>query len=343
MAMIKTQTEPLISVCIPVYETEPFLAKCLRSVYAQDFSSFEIIVVSDDSRGKDSKGRSSKKIVQQIEKEGNKYRKTSRLAPVKITFEEHHQNRGILEVRRTLSYNASGQYIFYVDSDDEIVPDALSALWNATNQNTEVPIDIVHGTFVSGYYDKTDTFIPLEHKKCGAIYYGNLAGHDIFTSWVNGNISGNVCGILILKNLVTSAFENIPYTECNMADDFLIFFFIIQQAQSYIGLPDKIYRYRINSGMSSGRKIDTLKKWQLVCSAASVFTIISTWIQEKNASSEYHFSDEEIIRFRESAGKYLQNNIRQMNDTVVPELKDQAYEMLCDFWGKEAVERFINK
>ena len=94
--MTKARTEPLISVCIPVCETEPFLAKCLRSVFAQDFSSFEIIVVNDDSKGKDSKGRKSKKIARQIEKEGNKSRKANGLAPVKLIFEEHHQNRGIL-------------------------------------------------------------------------------------------------------------------------------------------------------------------------------------------------------------------------------------------------------
>ena len=66
---------PLISVCIPLYNTEPFLAQCLRSVYTQDFESFEIIVVSDASKGKDEKGRKAKKIVKLAQKESDKYRK----------------------------------------------------------------------------------------------------------------------------------------------------------------------------------------------------------------------------------------------------------------------------
>ena len=42
---------PDISVCIPVYETEEYLEQCLRSVILQDFDSFEIVIVSDASRG----------------------------------------------------------------------------------------------------------------------------------------------------------------------------------------------------------------------------------------------------------------------------------------------------
>ena len=56
------KSAPLISICIPVFETEPYLEACLDSVITQDFLSFEVVVVSDASRGKDSKGRSAKKM-----------------------------------------------------------------------------------------------------------------------------------------------------------------------------------------------------------------------------------------------------------------------------------------
>ena len=102
---------PLISVCIPVYNTELFLLQCLRSVINQDFADFEIIIVSDSSRGKDAQGRSAKKIVRLAQKECNSFRKSKNLSKVKIRFIEHRQNRGILEVRRTLCYEARGEYI----------------------------------------------------------------------------------------------------------------------------------------------------------------------------------------------------------------------------------------
>ena len=119
---------PLISVCIPVYNTEPYLLQCLRSVITQSFADFEIIVVSDSSRGKDGRGRSAKKIVRLAQKECNAFRKQNKLSKLKIHFVEHRENRGILEVRRTLCYEAHGQYICFVDSDDELESGALNLL-----------------------------------------------------------------------------------------------------------------------------------------------------------------------------------------------------------------------
>ena len=47
-----------------------------------------------------------------------------------------------------------------------------------------------------------------------------------------------------------------PFWYCQIpaAEDALLFFFISQFASSYIGIKDKVYRYRINTGMTSARK-----------------------------------------------------------------------------------------
>ncbi|MEO9255789.1 MAG: glycosyltransferase family A protein, partial [Tepidiformaceae bacterium] len=42
-------TDPLVSVIIPMYNSARYIAAALESVYAQDFTSFEIIVVDDGS------------------------------------------------------------------------------------------------------------------------------------------------------------------------------------------------------------------------------------------------------------------------------------------------------
>ena len=131
------------------------------------------------------------------------------------------------------------------------------------------------------------------------------------------------------------AYNNIPYTECNMADDVLLFFFLAQYAKSYTGIKDKVYRYRINTGMSSARKIDSLHKWKMVCSAASVFTVISEWIKDNPGK----LNDEEVDKIRKMTAFYLANNLQQLNDVVVPELKEGARKMLCEYWGESFVNR----
>ena len=138
-----------------------------------------------------------------------------------------------------------------------------------------------------------------------------------------------------MRDLFVRAYENIPYIECNFAEDVLLFFFISLNAVRYIGIQDKVYRYRLNVGMTSARKIDTMRKWRMICSAASVFTAISQWVEEDGG----RVKTDELERIRAMARGYLANNLRQYYETVVPELQEEAYAMLCDYWGEDFVKK----
>ena len=334
------KNNPLISICIPVFQTEPYLQACLDSVVAQDFSSFEVVIVSDASTGKDAKGRCAKKIVRDMQKKCRIVRKSKSLPPVKFHFIENNQNRGLIEVRRTLCTHAKGQYITQLDSDDQLEPGALSALYEASQKGT---IDIVHGTSIAGSFDENNNFIPSQMNRYGKILYEQISGQDIFHRWlVNHEFTANTWGKIIRRELFIKAYEHIPYTECNMADDVLLFFFLSQYAVSYVGIKNHVYRYRINTGMSSRRKIDTLHKWKMICSTASVFTIISQWIQE-NQSEEFSIQSDELETIKAMTRFYLQNNIQQMQEAVIPELRTQAREMLCEYWGADFVRKMENQ
>lgn len=326
---------PIISICIPVFQTEPYLQACLDSVVTQDFPSFEVVIVSDASSGRDSKGRKAKKIVHDMQKKCKIVRKSKSLAPVKFRFIENNQNRGLIEVRRTLCTQAKGQYITQLDSDDELEPGALTALYEASQNGT---IDIVHGTSTAGTFDENNKFTPSQQNRYGKILYEQIAGRDIFHRWlVNSEFTANTWGKIIRRELFIKAYENIPYTECNMADDVLLFFFLSQYAASYLGIRNNVYLYRVNTGMSSRRKIDDLHKWKMICSTASVFTIITQWIQE-NQNKESALLPEEVETIRAMMRFYLKNNLQQMQETVSPSILPQARQMLCEYWG----ESFVN-
>ena len=324
-------SNPLISVCIPVYNTEPFLLQCLRSVIMQEFADFEIVVVSDSSHGKDSQGRSAKKLVRIAQKECDSFRKSKNLPKVKIKFVEHRENRGILEVRRTLCFEAGGEYICFVDSDDVLEEGALASF-------REHGADIIQGKSFSGTFDNDGNFKPLAQNLYDKNFTGELTGHQIFHEWViNGKVSGMLWAKLIKRSLLLKAFENIPYSECNFAEDYLISFFITQFSQTYIGIEAPVYRYRVSSGVSSSRKIDNLDKWKMVCSTSSVFTVISQWIQENQGESKITQEEEGFIRRKTAI--YLANNLKQMNETVIPELQPAARQMLCEYWGEHFVQK----
>ena len=82
----KAGEPPLVSVCVPVYDTERFLEKCLEAALAQDFDRFEIVVASDASRGKDERGRRAKKIVKAAQRQSDKARKLKGLPPIPFTW-----------------------------------------------------------------------------------------------------------------------------------------------------------------------------------------------------------------------------------------------------------------
>ena len=328
-----------ISVCIPVYETEPFLLQCLRSVIKQEYADFEIIVLNDASRGVDSKGRSAKKLIALAQKECNAFRKEKQLPKLKIRFIEHRKNLGIVEVRRSLAYEANGTFVCFIDSDDELEEGALKTFESFfdCDKNPMTAYDIIQGHSRAGAFDNEGNFIPSALKVFDKITIGQLKGHEIFHEWVSeGNITGVLWAKLIKSSILKSAFENIPYSECNMAEDYMISFFVTQLAKTYIGIDANVYRYRITSGISSGRKIDNLKRWQMVCSTSSVFTVISQWLQEHQSDSQ--ITQEEILFIKKRTAYYLANNLKQMKETVIPELQPAARQMLCDYWGEHFVQ-----
>lgn len=325
------KTVPSVSVCIPLYDAEPLLAQCLRSVFLQDFDSFEVIVLSDASRGKDEKGRNGKKITKAVFKECRKIRKQKGLSDISVRFIEHRENMGLVEVRRSLMFYARGKYISYIDSDDVMVQGAIKALFEAAeNQNA----DIVQGRSAAGQIESDGTFIPANKNIYSNITIGTVCDYEIIKDWLaNGKIAGVLWAKLMRRSLLEKVFENIPHIECNMGEDFLIFFFTSFYAKKYVGIENQVYLYRAQSGMSSTRRIDSIKKLRMVCSMASVFTVIS----ESEEFKKLEENEKNCVRSRSSY--YLKDNIKQLHDTVIPELQEQARSMLCDYWGESFVEK----
>ena len=330
---------PLISVCIPLYNTEPYLLNCLRSVITQDFEDFEVLVFSDASQAKDEEGRSAKKIIALAQKECNAFRKSSDFSKLKIRFIQSNQNRGILEVRRSLCHEARGEYICFVDSDDQLEQGALKTLTQTLSQES---YDIIQARSTSGTFDQNNNFTPAKINPYDKTLFGQFRGHQIFNELIEKErISGMLWAKLIKRKLLLQAFLNIPYCECNMAEDYLISFFLHLFASSYCAIDSKVYLYRTSQGVSSHRKIDTLHKWEMICSTASVFTVISQWLEQNKSKSQITPGEESCIRRKTSM--YLANNLIQMKQTVIPELQAQARQLLCEYWGEHFVQTIEEK
>ena len=99
-----------ISVIVPVYNVEDYLARCVDSILAQTHSNLEVILVDDGA--KDSSGAICDDYA-------------ARDSRVKVI---HKENGGLSSARNAGLEAAAGEYIAFVDSDDWIEPDAYSHL-----------------------------------------------------------------------------------------------------------------------------------------------------------------------------------------------------------------------
>ena len=101
---------PLISIVIPVYNVEVYLEQCVKSIVNQSFTNYEILLINDGSTD------NSALICDKLKEECNCIR----------VF--HQVNAGVGAARNQGIKNASGKYIYFLDSDDFVSDDFFEKL-----------------------------------------------------------------------------------------------------------------------------------------------------------------------------------------------------------------------
>ena len=154
----------MVSVIIPVYQVSDYVERCIRSVMAQTYSDIECIIV-DDATKDDSIEKCERLIadynlnldVNVLCKQSEQARANVNLnddlletavaeqatkgrANDKIRFKilHHEVNRGLSAARNTGTMAATGEYLFYLDSDDYISPDCIEKLVSVVNADPTI-------------------------------------------------------------------------------------------------------------------------------------------------------------------------------------------------------------
>ncbi|MBR1639184.1 MAG: glycosyltransferase family 2 protein [Treponema sp.] len=126
--------------------------------------------------------------------------------------------------------------------------------------------------------------------------------------------------------------------------DIVQWFFIAKNAKKYVGIEDLVYFYNAETGMTTRHLISDKSQLKGIVSATSAFTAIHQWLQaEADRTGKLAISEAEWVAIRRLSHNYLKNNLLQVRECVVPELKTTAHEMLCEYWGKDFVERMEAK
>lgn len=132
--MTKTSVNyPFISIIIPLYNVEKYVARCLDSVLAQDYlGKIECILIDDCSKD------NTRSVV-------NEYLTKHTTSSITLSIILHNQNQGVSAARNEGTSAAKGDYLFYLDSDDYLFPETISLLANEVLRHPG--IDIVMGEY----------------------------------------------------------------------------------------------------------------------------------------------------------------------------------------------------
>lgn len=107
--------KPSVSIIVPVYNVEPYVEDCIRSVMRQTYDGPMECIVVDDC-GTDNSMDIVEKLVAEYD------------GPISFKILHHEHNRGLSVARNTGIDAAKGDYLYFLDSDDELTDDCIEKL-----------------------------------------------------------------------------------------------------------------------------------------------------------------------------------------------------------------------
>lgn len=332
-----------ISLIIPVYGTEKYLERCIKSVLNQNFENLEIILVNDHSPG------NADEIIQEYKKKDNR-----------IKYVKHAENRGLFQARLTGAKEATGDYIAFLDSDDYI---AFDFYYTLIKKAEETNADIVIGNtvkeredgshYINHFHNCSLDFDCLEGSEIAEKFWGQkgrcYAWHTIWNK-------------LYSKKLWDKAF---PFyqkinTHVIMTEDIAFSSVLFYFAQKAARADSSAYFYCENAGASTNSKNMSLNKFKKnITDITTVFNFVGDFLKSQDADEfimqsydafrEYYAKMWLGLVHGEFAGKYKNEAITYI-EKLYPGLKSQIkqedhfYDSLQTKWndGLETAKSLIH-
>ena len=212
-----------VSIIIPVYNVAEYIEKCLYSVIQQKTDNIECILVDDC--GTDNSIAIAEEIINQYN------------GPISFKVLHHDHNRGLSAARNTGIDNAIGEYLFFLDSDDEIAENAIEALLSKTQEHPDV--EVIIGNM---YSEPHDDYYEL---KLDYYPYKITGNHRIRNSFFRNQslIPVMACNKLIRRDFILK--NNLFFKEGIIHEDELWIFYVINCVNSILLIDNYTYiRYK---------------------------------------------------------------------------------------------------
>lgn len=150
---------PLVSIVIPMYNSEKFIGAMIDSIFKQTYINFEVLVIDDGSKDK------SLDIVEEYSKKDNRISIYQRPPTI---------NKGANSCRNYGLEKSSGKYIIFVDSDDILAPYALLQRVQFMESHQEIDFGVFSALSINE-----------EDENFNSLYYGHKLNDKTLNNLIN--------------------------------------------------------------------------------------------------------------------------------------------------------------
>ena len=208
---------------MPAYNSAAFISESIRSVIAQSYPNWELLIIDDASSD------STKKIVQQFAEKDSR-----------IQLLENSTNKGTHHARNKGIKAAQGDFIAFLDADDQWKPEKLKIqLELLLNENK---------TACFSSYELISEEGEKLNKKIQAL------PELTYDKLLKANYVGNLTGIYSVKSL-----GKIYCPEISKRQDWALWLKVIEKGGPITGIQESLAIYRVRKNSISGNKLEMLK------------------------------------------------------------------------------------
>lgn len=296
-----------ISIIVPVYNDEDYIAFCMDSLINQTLKEIEIIAVNDASSD------DSLRVLREYADNDERIRI--------ISFEE---NRSAFQARKAGIEDSRGNYIMFADADDSLELDACEKLWKLEKEN---PVDILHfGTNVITECvdeEKINGYKKLINPCTEFLYCG-----EIFQSFVSRNFEGHLWNKIFKRELCIYALSKCQNRILPKGQDKYFYWVMAFYARTYRGYPDYVlYNYRYGLGIESAGGYMDISKFELFCKQAWTEEAIEIFM---NANAKEGTYGEILKKSRRNLLRHCVKNWKLLEDKD----KTAGLKLILEYWKK---------
>lgn len=297
---------PSVSIVMPLFDDEEWVASSLDSCLRQTLGDIEVICVDDASTD------GTRAVVERYQQ-----------ADDRIRLVQHPVNQSAFQARRTGIEAASAPYVMFLDGDDELAPDAVRlALDHAISEQADIVgfgVDVIAPDGATG--GRFEESLQPQHR---VLHESDIVPAIFPTGKVaQGHLWRNLYKIEVLRE----AYSELPADlVLQRANDLPITFRAFAAASKYSSIGDRLYRYYFRRGIS-GHRVDSLDRFGLYLGGVDSIDAIGTAVRAKSQTAPE--PDRLVASYESARLSIIGNVLNYCLKDVDQSLQSECVELLC--------------